>query len=174
MNKKQLAQIAKTVFTREQAEEAMRLLAIETYKLDAEEAALNKELAAIRAKHEAEITAFQETIELLEAQVRSWADKNPETFAKKKSVDMVHGTYGYRTSPPSIKPVPGVTWEKVQAILDSKRPDFIRVKKEVDKDALLAARSLMTADDFAILGLRINQPEEFYADPKKDQAGKGA
>lgn len=172
MNKKQLNQIAKTPFTREQAEEAMRLLAIETYKLDAEEAALNKELAAIRTKHEAEITAFQETIELLRAQIRSWADKTPETFAKKRSVDMVHGTCGYRTCPPSIKTVPGVTWEKVTAILDSKRPDFLRVKKEVDKDALLAARTLMKPDDFAILGLRIHQPEEFYVDPKKDLAGK--
>lgn len=173
MNKKQLNQIAKTVFTREQAEESMRLLAIETYKLDAEEAALNKELAAVRVKHEACITAYQETIELLEAQVRSWADKSPDSFSKKKSVDMVHGTCGYRTSPPSIKPVPGVTWEKVKAILDSKRPDFIRVIKEVDKEALLAARSLMTADDFAVLGLRIHQPEEFYVDPKKDLVGKG-
>ena len=152
----------------------MRLLAIETYKLDAEEAALNKELAAVRAKHEAEITAFQETVELLRAQIRSWADKNPDVFARRKSVDMVHGTCGYRTSPPSIKPAAGVTWEKVKAILDSKRPDFIRVVKEVDKEALLAARSLMSPDDFAILGLRIHQPEEFYVDPKKDQVGKGA
>ena len=174
MNKKQLAQIAKTSFTREQAEEAMRLLAIETYKLDAEQAALNKELAAVRTKHEAEICAFQETIDLLEAQIRSWADKTPDAFAKKKSVDMVHGTCGYRTSPPSIKPIPGVTWEKVKAILDSKRPDFIRVVKEVDKEALLAARSMMKADDYAILGLRLNQPEEFFVDPKKDLAGKGA
>lgn len=173
MNKKQLNQIAKTAFTREQAEEAMRLLAIETYKLDAEEATLNKELAAVRTKHEAEITAFQETIELLEAQVRSWADKNPDTFAKKKSVDMVHGTCGYRTSPPSIKPVPGVTWEKVQAILDSKRPDFIRTRKEIDKDALLAARAILKTEGLTELGLRIHQPEEFFVDPKKDLAGKG-
>lgn len=174
MNKKQLNQIAKTVFTREQAEESMRLLAIETYKLDAEQAALNKELAAVRMKHEAEITAFQETIDLLEAQIRSWADKSPDSFSKKKSVDMVHGTCGYRMSPPSIKTIPGVTWEKVTAILNSKRPDFIRTVKEVDKEALLAARSIMKPDDFAVLGLRIHQPEEFYVDPKKDLAGKGA
>ena len=174
MNKKQLNQIAKTPFTREQAEESMRLLAIETYKLDAEEASLNKELATVRTKHEAEITAFKETIELLEAQIRSWADKTPDAFAKKKSVDMVHGTCGYRTSPPSIKTIPGVTWEKVTAILDSKRPDFIRTVKEVDKEALLASRSIMKADDYAMLGLRINQPEEFFVDPKKDEVGKGA
>ena len=173
MNKKQATQIAKTIFTREQTEEAMRLLAIETYKLDAEEAAFNKELASVRTKHEAEITAFKETIELLEAQIRSWADKTPDAFAKKKSVELIHGTCGYRTSPPSIKPIPGVTWEKVTAILDSKRPDFIRTVKQIDKEALLASRSIMKADDYAMLGLRIHQPEEFYIDPKKDLVGKG-
>lgn len=174
MNKKQLAQIAKTLFTREQAEEAMRLLAIETYKLDAEEASLNKELAAVRAKHEAEITAFQETVELLRAQIRSWADKNPDAFARKKSVEMVHGTCGYRTCPPAIRAAPGVTMEKIVAILDQKRPDFLRVSKTVDKEALLAARTLMSPDDFAVLGLRVIQSEEFFADPKKDLVGKGA
>jgi hypothetical protein len=31
----------------------------------------------------------------------------------------------------------------------------------------------MSADDFAVLGLRILQPEEFYVDPKKDLVKKG-
>lgn len=72
------------------------------------------------------------------------------------------------------KAVPGVTMEKVVAILDQKRPDFIRVVKSVDKEALLAARSLMKPEDLAVLGLRVIQSEEFFVDPKKDLVGKGA
>lgn len=166
--KKQLAQIAARNYTREEAEAAMRDLCIASCKIDAKTAKMNESLARIRAEFDADISSLSETAELLRSKIQSWADKNPGEFARKKSVDMVHGTCGYRFTPPAVRTLRGVTWEKAVALVESIRPDFIRVKKEADKEALLAAREVFTEQDYTQLGLRIDSAEKFFVDVKKD------
>lgn len=166
--KKQLAQIAARTYTREEAEAAMRELCIAVCKLDALTAKMNEKLARVRGEFEADVSAMAETADLLKAKVLSWADKNPQEFAKKKSVEMVHGVVGYRTAPPAVRLVRGVTWDKAVSILETEYPELVRVKKEADKEGLIAARSIIPAEKFAALGIRIEQAETPYVDVKKD------
>lgn len=166
--KKQLAQISARSYTREEAEAAMRDLCIASCKLDAKTAKMNEALARVREDFEADISALSETAELLQAKVLSWADKNPQEFAKKKSVEMVHGIVGYRTAPPSVRLVRGVTWDKAIALLEVNHPELVRVKKEADKEGLIASRAIITEEQFAALGIRIEQAEKPFVDVKKD------
>lgn len=168
--KKQLKQIATRNYTRDQAEDAMRELCIATHQLEQKTAAMNEELARTREKHETEIQALKETTELLTAKINTWADKHPEAFAKKKSVEMVHGVCGYRTSPPALKTVRGVTWIKALGLIKNAFPAFVRTKEEVDKEAVLAARDNIGTAALMSVGLRVDQAETFFIDVARDES----
>lgn len=170
---KQLKQIATRNYTREEAEAAMRDLCITTHKLEGEQAAMNEALARVREKYEAEIQALKETSELLQAKINSWADKHPDEFAKKKSVEMVHGICGYRTSPPALKTVRGVTWAKVVGLLKNAFPSYVRTKDEVDKEALIANRNVIGTAALMTVGLRVEQAETFFIEVLRDQPSEG-
>lgn len=166
--KKQLKQIATRTYTREEAEAAMRDLCIASCKLDSRTAKMNEQLARIREDFEADISSLSETAELLKAKVLSWADKNPKEFAKKKSVEMVHGIVGYRTAPPSVRLVRGVTWDKAIALIEAAHPELIRLKKEADKEGLIASREIITDEQFKAIGIHIEQAEKPFVEVKKD------
>lgn len=166
--KKQLAQIASRTYTREEAENAMRDLCIASCQLDAKTAEMNERLAFVRGEFESDISAIQETAELLKAKVLAWANKNPQEFAKKKSVEMVHGVVGYRTAPPSVRLVRGVTWDKAVALLETSHPELVRVKKEADKEGLIASRAIIGEDGLRGLGILIEQAEKPFVEVKKD------
>lgn len=166
--KKQLKQIATRTYTREEAEAAMRDLCIASCKLDARTAKMNEQLARIREDFEADISSLSETAELLKAKVLAWADKNPKEFAKKKSVEMVHGVVGYRTAPFSVRLIRGVTWDKAIALIEAAHPELIRNKKEADKEGLIASRDIITKEEFTALGIRIDQDEKPFVEVKKD------
>ncbi len=166
---KQLKQISTRNYTREDAESAMRELCITIHKLEGKTSAMNEELAHVREDYETEIQALKETSEVLQAVINSWADKHPEEFAKKKSVDMVHGICGYRTSPPALKLVRGVTWAKVTGLLKHALPAYVRTKEEVDKEALLANRAIIGPAALMTVGLRVEQAENFFVEILRDQ-----
>lgn len=170
---KQLKQIATRNYTRAEAEDAMRDLCITTHKLEGQNAEMNEALARVRERYEAETQALRETSELLQAKINAWADKHPEEFAKKKSIEMVHGICGYRTSPPALKTVRGVTWAKVTGLLKNALPAYVRTKEEVDKEALLANRNVIGNAALMTVGLRVEQAENFFIEVLRDQPVEG-
>jgi len=95
----------------------------------------------------------------------AWAKKNPGEFRGLKSIEMTHGTVGYRTGQPKLKLLKGWTWEKVLATL---KPLYVRTKREPDKEALLAARRDIGAEGFASVGLLVDQDETFFVEPKRE------
>lgn len=167
--KKQLQQIATRNYTRDQAEDAMRDLCITVHKLDGVTAEMNEKLARVREQFETDIQALTETRDLLRAKVQSWADKHPEAFAKKKSVEMVHGLCGYRTSPQALKTVRGVTWAKALGLVKLAFPSYVRTKEEIDKEGLLAARDSIGTAALLTMGLRVDQAETFFIDVARDE-----
>ena len=100
--------------------------------------------------------------------VERWADANPSHFAKAKSLELTHGTIGWRTATPALKTLKGWDWPRVLDSLDTdlSMRSFIRLKKEVDKEAIISARAVLGPDKLALFGLKIHQPETFYITPK--------
>ena len=78
---------------------------------------------------------------------------------KKRTIDLPTGVFGWRLTPPavSLKNVKAVLKELVK--LGLKR--FIRVKQEVDKDAMLKEPKLA----MSVKGVSIGQHEEFVVKP---------
>lgn len=156
--------------TREDVEAAVRELCLASVRLDERLALLNLELAAARERHEADLSALTQTVDEQTDLVRAWADAHPEEFATRKSLVMVHGTLGYRTGTPALKPVKGVTWDRVLALLKMNLPHYIRIKEDVDREAILADRETLGAENLKTLGLRVEQQERFFVEPNKEAA----
>ena len=119
----------------------------------------------------------QESKALLK-EMGAWADEHPEEFAGKKSLDLVHGTIGYRTGMPRVTLPRGVKEDEVVAELIEldECQQFIRVKHELDKDRIIAA---FAADDdpagytqtaaLSEIGIKVAQTERFFAAIKREE-----
>ena len=137
-------------------------------RLKTEEAALtaemNEEITAIRSRFEERLTEITADLTLRTTAVANWSSANVQEFENKKSLDTIHGVIGWRTTTPALKTLKGWTWDRVLEKLATSGLDrFIRIKSEVDKQALLIERETL---DLAPLGVQVVQEETFFVDPK--------
>lgn len=80
---------------------------------------------------------------------------------KKKSIELPTGIFGWRLTPPSVslKSVKSVLSEILKRGLN----EFIRIKQEIDKEAMLKKPELASS----IKGVSIVQYEEFFVKPSE-------
>ena len=156
--------------TREAAEAAFGQYA----KADAQINKINAEIelacAKIREKHADRLAALSDERDQAFDTLQSFATENrAELVTKKKSLDMAHGTIGFRTGTPKLKTLKGFTWEAAKNLVKEFLPSFIRTTEEVAKDKLLADRDGEgMADQMAKCGIQVVQDDTFYVDPKKE------
>lgn len=158
--------------SQEQANEAFATYA----KADAQIAKINADIelqcAKIREKRADELTRLGEERERSFDTLQAYAVENQaELFSKKKSLDMAHGTIGFRTGTPKLKTLKGFTWAAALQMVKEYLPNFIRTSEEIAKDKLLAERDTegMSAS-MAKCGITVTQDETFYVEPKKEEA----
>jgi len=149
----------------------VRDLTISRSQLLAEKNAALKELDE---QFSPRLNAWEQAIQEKTVLIQAWAEANPEEFAKRKSIELAHGTIGFRTGTPKLKTLAKQTWAKV---LDTLRASpfaekFIRIKEEVDKESLLVAHANFSIDDAGLrgLGLEVTQEESFFITPKLEEA----
>ena len=184
--------------TREQADEAFAAYAKASAEYDKLSADLELKAAQLREKYADRLSGLGAEGEERVGRMQAWATEHrSELFGKRKSLDTVHGTLGFRTGTPKLKTTKGFTWaialEKVKQYL----PQYIRTTEEVAKDKLLADRDLQrvamhalpegTSDIEAALfyeeggirhtgmshamslcGLQVVQEESFYVELKQE------
>lgn len=158
--------------SQEQANEAFASYA----KADAQIQKINAEIelqcARIREKQADRLSQLDAEREQAFDVLQAYAVENQaELFAKKKSLDMAHGTIGFRTGTPKLKTLKGFTWASVLQMVREFLPGYVRTSEEVAKDKLLADRDEegMT-DKMAKCGITVTQDETFYVEPKKEEA----
>ena len=158
--------------SQEQANEAFASYA----KADAQIQKINAEIelqcAKIREKQADRLSALDKEREQAFDVLQAFAVENQaELFAKKKSLDMAHGTIGFRTGTPKLKTLKGFTWASVLQMVREFLPGYIRTSEEVAKDKLLADRDEDGMfDKMSKCGITVAQDETFYVEPKKEEA----
>jgi len=101
------------------------------------------------------------------AQLNGWANANPGEFGKARSIEFPAGVIGWRTGQPQLKTQRGWDWDRVlQALKFEHQCGYIRVKEEVNKEALLNTRVALGEDWLAFFGLKVSQAESFFVEPK--------
>jgi len=126
------------------------------------ETALNDEIAGIKARYEEAARPHAEAIKALTEGVHMWCEANRASLTeggKVKSANLSSGDIGWRSSPPRVK-VTGVS-AVIELIKSLKLNRFLRVKEEINKEAMLAEPEAATA----IKGVEIIQTEEFWIKP---------
>ncbi len=134
--------------------------------LEAEEELQMLELRkAFEEKSRYLIEQRQTAIEKLEA---FGLQNRDELFSEKRSMELMHGVIGFRTGTPKVSKPRATTWNKVIEALSENRSEFLRTKKEVDKDKILANRTneeLMS--QLNQLGIQVVQEETFFISLKE-------
>lgn len=168
-----MARAKKTVHTavsKEQMENAFSQYATADAQIAKINASIDVQVTAIREKHSEKIAKLQETKEENFDILQAFALENKdELFVKKKSLDSVHGTIGFRTGTPKLKTLKGFTWASVTNMLKEFLPDYIRVAEEPAKDKLLADRDKEEVTAlYSKVGIAVTQDETFFVEPKKE------
>lgn len=164
----------KTVYTGVSQEEMEQAFA-EYAKADARQqkiqADMDVQMTKIREKWQEELSKLQEAKDKAFDVMQAFATENrTELFSKKKSMDTVHGTIGFRLGTPKLKNQKGFTWASVTNLLKEFLPAYVRVKEEPDKDKLLADReSEEVFPLFEKVGVAVVQEETFFVEPKKEE-----
>ena len=170
--------------TAEQANDAFASYAKADAQIQKINADIELQCAKIREKRADELTRLGDEREQAFDTLQAYAVENQaELFTKKKSLDMAHGTIGFRTGTPKLKTLKGFTWASALNLVKSFLPGYIRTTEEIAKDRLLADRDLkeVEADNhnspvtmmeaMAECGITVTQDETFYVEPKKEMEG---
>lgn len=172
--------------TREAADQAFAEYAKADASINKINAEIELQLAKIREKRQAELTVLAQQRDQAFDTLQAFAIENQaELFSKKKSLDMAHGTIGFRTGTPKLKTLKGFTWASALNLVKTFLPSYIRQTEVIAKDKLLADRDveLMVAGGdpnnrgyqplrvhMADCGIQVVQDETFYVEPKKEEA----
>ena len=175
-----------TGVTREAADEAFATYAKADASINKINADIELQCAKIREKYQNQLGVLQCERECAFDTLQAFATENQaELFAKKKSLDMAHGTIGFRTGTPKLKTLKGFTWASALELVKTFLPSsYIRKTEEVAKDKLLADRDLdevevtdqivktpmSMKDAMAKCGIQVTQDEAFYVEPKSEDA----
>ena len=135
---------------------------------------MEQRLKMVREEYEVELARINGLIQEKFPSLQQWADTHPDEFGKRKSLELLHGTIGYRTGQFQCKPLPGWTWDKVIAWLLNKSLGYTVTKVNVDKEKLIADRETLTEQGLADRGVRVFQEEAFFLEPKRESIPEAA
>ena len=169
--------------TAEQANDAFANYAKADAQMQKINADIELQCAKIREKRADELTRLDAEREQAFDTLQAYATENQaELFTKKKSLEMAHGTIGFRTGTPKLKTLKGFTWASALQLVKEFLPGYVRQTEEIAKDKLLADRDsdvMVTGDplgpgkpmreQMAKCGIAVTQDETFYVEPKKEE-----
>ena len=159
-----------TGVSREAADEAFATYAKNDAQLQKINADIELQCAKIREKYADKLATLTEEKDKAFDTLQAFATENQaELFSKKKSLDMAHGTIGFRTGTPKLKTLKGFTWASALELVKEFLPDYVRQTWDIAKDKLLADRDAEEMlSRMAKCGMQVVQDEAFYVEPKKE------
>ena len=136
-------------------------------------AEMDARLIEVKADYETRIAKLDALINATAEDLQAWAVANPEEFGKKKSIELLAGTLGFRTGTPKLALLNRRwTWDLVLAAIEQLGFQFTRIKTEVDKEAILSFvaeasdKEAVTAKVLTPIGVKVTQGESFFIEPK--------
>ena len=113
-----MARTKKTILSgisREQAEQAFADYAGADARMQHLTSKMDLEMTRIREKYAGQLAELNEVKEKNFDILQSYAmEHKDELFAKRKSLESAHGTFGFRTGTPKLKNLRGFTWAAVR------------------------------------------------------------
>lgn len=138
-------------------------------------AAMETEIAAVQKRHQESLLALARQIESREAGVQVYCTRNrADLFTDKKSIDMLLATVGFEITPPRVEKANSKdTFPKIALRLVNLDWGDAYVRygdPEVNREKILADRTILTPEQLREAGLKIEQDENFFIRPKSEVA----
>lgn len=160
-----------TGVTSVQADQAFAEFATADARISKINADMDVQFTKIREKYAEELKTLEYDKSMAFEIMQVYATDNKETlFAKKKSVETVHGIFGFRTGTPKVEKLKGFTWEACAKLAKAFLPDYVRTSEELAKDKLLTDyKEEDVAAKLSEIGVKITQTEAFYVERKTEE-----
>lgn len=159
--------------TYEELENALKEYAINDTALAKKEAEMNQRINKIKEEFEEKTKELRYVIDTTAGEIEAFCNKNKSDFDKSRSKEYQFGTVGFRTSPPKVailnrKYNTETVLELIKRVF---KKAYIRVKEDLDKEAILADYAGKKIDDgkLASVGLKIDQDEQFFITAKYEE-----
>lgn len=167
---KRVKKVVHSGITSDQMEQAFSSYAAADARLAKINSTMDVEMTRIRDKYAEEVNRLSDQKDQAFDVLQAFALENrEELFAKKKSMETIHGLIGFRTGTPKLKTLKGYTWNAVTNLLKEFLPSYVRISEEPAKDRLLADReNEEVAPMLARVGVMVDQEESFYVELKKE------
>jgi phage host-nuclease inhibitor protein Gam len=161
---------AVTIATIEDCDVALKELAVIKANIDNEESAYNAKEQAERAILTSKLIPERERISDIERALQTFGELNRHLFEKKRTIELKHGSVGFRTHPPKVTTIAKMTFKAVVELIKGSKfaQKLISVKYDLNKEAVIASQadSSIEAVELRQLGLEIVQAETFGYDLK--------
>jgi phage host-nuclease inhibitor protein Gam len=107
--------------------------------------------------------------------IEAWAAGHPEQFLDRKSIDLLHGTIGFRTSTPRVVIPRNMDEDELSVrLMLAGMSEYVRVRRELDRQAVLAAAASDKYQDvqdrIGEFGVHVVQSERFFIDVRQEDA----
>ena len=141
-----------TVSTVEEADATLAEIAARKRQISLHEIALKEDVDKLRAECAARCEPLKKDL------VQFALARREELFKNRKSRELTFGTIGFRVSS-SLRTIKKMTWERVLGVLKERgMTHCIRIKEEVDKEALRTLGPNTLAD----VGCKLTQEDAFF------------
>ena len=155
--------------TREEAEEAMAIVAKCNSQLKKIESQIELEKQRIDDKYKEQIIKLQQEQEEPKEILEVYAKKECHNW-EGKSFDLAHGTIGFRTNPPKLEKKKGFTWDAVTDLLKKYFPNLVRTKEEPNKESIIAMRDEKEFEKISEkCFITVVQDETFFVKTKEEE-----
>lgn len=147
----------------DEVDKALKSIAVIKAKVMAQEGEWNDERIKLQNKYQPALDRYNAEIIGLERDVQLYCEENKSLFQETRSRSLNFGTVGFRLGTGALKTLKGFTWEAVKNVVKKSKKyatDFIRVKEDLDKQAILGAQ--LKEQKLAKLGMFIHQEDSFY------------
>lgn len=162
-----------TGVTSSQAEQAFAEFATADARIAKISADMDVQITKIRDKYSEELEKLKSERDAAFETMQVYATENRDVlFSKKKSVETVHGVYGFRLGTPKVEKLKGFTWDAIAKLAKAFMPDYVRTSEELAKDKLLADYNGMApelSNKLPDIGIKITQSETFYVERKTEE-----
>lgn len=155
--------------TREEAEAALAVVARCNSELKKIESKMELEKQRIEEKYRSMVDALNDEMAVPKETIEVWAKKDCASWDG-KSIDLAHGTIGFRTNPPKLEKKRGFTWEAITDLLKKHFPHLVRSKDEPMKESIIAMRDDKEFEKISEkCYLTVTQDESFFIKTKEEE-----
>jgi phage host-nuclease inhibitor protein Gam len=155
------------LMTKKEVEEVMKDYSELETKREALQKAFEEEMKQVKEKYKQKLDEVQEQMEEQVDQLQHYAESHYSQFKKHRSISSPYGAIGFRINPPKVQQMEGFDPEETLERLTEIKPEFVLVKKRLNKGEILKHRDeKQTLELLHRCGLDVVQDETFFIEAK--------